>query len=1004
MDANPEQRVLNREEAADLIDALHSKIMQEWEERVREVVPAARPLLRPVLRDSLPGFVTLLARALREGECPREAPEAQVPERQSRLRAELPGFTLDQVIREYQVLRKVVLAELTRERFLEPTAQQILADIFDAAIREAAVRFSREVHGALSRLEHDHQLMVESTRDFAILTLDPEGRIRSWNPGAEQLFGLSADEVIGQSTEILFVPEDRDRGVHLQEMRTATREGRAEDERWHQRADGRRFFASGVLVPLRNGEFRGYAKVLRDVTPRKLAEDERDRLLVSEQDARARAERNAERLRRLQSVTDVALTAGSLDELLGDLLRRVQEALEADTAGLLLKEGDWLVLRAARGLDAEVHENLRIPVGAGFVGQIASTRQPLALEDTQLFPLYSDVIRERGICSLLGVPLCVEGEVVGVLHVGTRTRRRFDEEEIRLLQLVGDRAALAIERTRLSDDVHRRSSHLETLAGTAHRLLGEARPDEFVRTLFHELAQKLDLDVYLNYLVREDGGGLQLSSCAGLPDDVIERVRELRFVESVCGKVAQMDAPYAGEGGDTQVNPKTELIRSLGITAYACHPLLAGDDLIGTLSFGSRGRAAFDPDELALMHALADQVAIALQRARLLEELQRRAEELEDADRRKDEFLATLAHELRNPLSGISNAAYVLGQSKDEQQRIRLEGVIRRQAEHLSRMVDDLLDLSRITHGKIELRKETIELGPVLRQAVEAVRPLIVARAHHLSVEMPDEPLRLRADPTRVEQILTNLLNNAAKYTDPGGTLTLTAAARGAEVEIQVRDTGIGIPRPLIGRIFDLFAQSERSLDRAEGGLGIGLSLVKRLVELHGGSIEARSEGSGKGSTFTVRLPMAAGRGAGGSEAAAETALPQTRRVLVVEDNQDAAETLCEILQLWGMDVSHESSGPGALRTFPVCRPEVVLMDIGLPEMDGYAVAAELRRRFDLSDTLLIALTGYGQEEDRRRAVQAGFDHHMVKPVDPEELSRILARGKNGPANREAVG
>jgi signal transduction histidine kinase len=386
---------------------------------------------------------------------------------------------------------------------------------------------------------------------------------------------------------------------------------------------------------------------------------------------------------------------------------------------------------------------------------------------------------------------------------------------------------------------------------------------------------------------------------------------------------------------------------------------------------------------------------LAAELAQKAEALARLNQEIQEAHRRKDEFLAMLAHELRNPLAPLRNALHILrldplggpaaGQALE---------IAERQVGHLARLIEDLLDVSRITRGKIELRKEPVEFGHVIARAVESTGPLFAAGGHTLEVVGPPEPLWLQADPTRLEQVLANLLNNAAKYTEPGGRITLTAGREGQEVVLRVRDTGIGIPADMLERVFDLFTQAHRSLASSyQWGLGIGLALVRRLVELHGGSVQAFSEGPGTGSEFVVRLPLQAEPVAVPPESAAGGGRPaaRPRRVLVVDDNQDAAQSLACLLELEGHEVRTAHDGTAALETARAFPPDVVLLDIGLPGLDGYQVARRLRELLGLEQALLVAVTGYGQEEDRRRAEEAGFDHHLAKPVDLEALHELLA-------------
>jgi PAS domain S-box-containing protein len=373
-------------------------------------------------------------------------------------------------------------------------------------------------------------------------------------------------------------------------------------------------------------------------------------------------------------------------------------------------------------------------------------------------------------------------------------------------------------------------------------------------------------------------------------------------------------------------------------------------------------------------------------------------QELRDANRRKDEFLATLAHELRNPLSPVRSGLDVLRHAdSDPVARARVVDMMERQVSHMVRLVDDLLEVSRITRGKIELRKEVVDMAAVVRSALETAGPAIETGRHRLVVELPSDSLSLEGDPVRLTQIVANLLSNAAKYTDEGGEIRVSVLREADAAVISVRDTGIGIPAEMLPRVFDLFTQVDRTLGRAQGGLGIGLALVERLVQMHGGSVQAKSEGAGRGSEFIVRLPIARGGVrvpvAPGRPAASTpcTAPLPSRSVLVVDDNRDAADSLAILFGALGRDVHTAYDGPSGLAAVRALRPAVVFLDIGMPGMDGYEVAAEVRRDPELHDVTLVALTGWGSEEDRRRSRDAGFDHHLVKPVDVDTLENVLA-------------
>lgn len=378
---------------------------------------------------------------------------------------------------------------------------------------------------------------------------------------------------------------------------------------------------------------------------------------------------------------------------------------------------------------------------------------------------------------------------------------------------------------------------------------------------------------------------------------------------------------------------------------------------------------------------------------------------LKEADRHKDEFLAMLAHELRNPLAPIHNALALMHRTAlTDPQMTWSRDVIGRQLSHLTRLVDDLLDVSRITRGKINLNKEVIEIGPLVTQTVETVQPLIEERGHKLRVEIPDGVLTVLGDPTRLMQAIGNVLSNAAKYTERGGEVTLRAAQSGSsEVEIRIRDNGIGIPPDLMPMIFNLFTQLDRTSGPAQSGLGIGLALVQRLVEMHGGSVTAHSDGPGRGSEFVIRLPLLMGDQIAPDDQQLNAlstleqsmmnseATPTQRRILVADDNNDALESLATLLQLSGHEVYTAANGAVALESAEQHRPEVALLDIGMPKLDGYEVARRIRAQPWGARITLVALTGWGQDSDRRRSQEAGFDSHLVKPLDLDKLTDLLA-------------
>jgi signal transduction histidine kinase len=377
--------------------------------------------------------------------------------------------------------------------------------------------------------------------------------------------------------------------------------------------------------------------------------------------------------------------------------------------------------------------------------------------------------------------------------------------------------------------------------------------------------------------------------------------------------------------------------------------------------------------------------------------LRAREEQLKEASRRKDEFLAMLAHELRNPLAPIRNALQIMRLADGDAAEVgQARDLMERQVHNLVRLIDDLMDVSRITRGKIVLRPERLNLATVVQSALEISRPLIEAAGHELTVELPPQPVYVQADAARLAQVLANLLNNATKYTEPGGHILLTAEQNGAQVVVRVRDTGIGIPAELLPDIFGLFVQVPAAIERSQGGLGIGLTLVKILVEMHGGSVEAHSAGPRQGSEFTVRLPVASEAGARQEQQRHLPADPPpdrlpTLRILVVDDNREAANTLGLLLKLAGHEVRVAYDGPAALEAARTFQPQVLLQDIQMPGMSGFEVARRLRAQSARGNPMFVALTGYGSDDDRRQCLEAGFDHHLVKPVELDTLEKILA-------------
>jgi signal transduction histidine kinase/DNA-binding response OmpR family regulator len=479
-------------------------------------------------------------------------------------------------------------------------------------------------------------------------------------------------------------------------------------------------------------------------------------------------------------------------------------------------------------------------------------------------------------------------------------------------------------------------------------------------------------------------------------DDAMHRVRE-------SGKPETLERDPADPAS------RIALPRGLAVHALMLVPLLVRGRRLGVLALGLDDPARrFDADTVAMLGDLAARGAAALDNALLFRKIQ-------DEDHRKNEFLAMLAHELRNPLAPISNAVHILRVGANDPAKIEwARDLIGRQLKQLVRLVDDLLDVSRITRGKIELKLETVDVAQVAAAAIETSRPNIDAQRHTLSLQLPVEPLALRGDFARVAQILSNLVNNAAKYTPKGGRISLSAAAEDGEVVFRIRDSGVGIPPEFLASIFDPFTQVDRTLARTHGGLGIGLTLVRRLVEMQHGRVSVRSEGKNRGSEFTVRLPLASDAVPAtapvdaivqvGNQAVLVDASPAGLRVLVVDDNHDVADSTASIMRMNGCDVHVAYDGRAALESVQRLRPDAVLLDIGLPAIDGYLVAEHIRAQPENVRTMIVAVSGYGQEQDRLRTKSVGFDYHVVTPIDPTVLAGLVGalRHSRDPARSAA--
>jgi PAS domain S-box-containing protein len=951
-------------------------------------------------------------------------------------------------------------------------------------------------HEAKLRLSQEpFRLLVEGIQEYAILMLDPEGQVTTWNAGASRIKGYSAEEIIGRNFSCFYPPEDVAVGKPARELKLAASSGKYEEEGWRLRKDGSRFWASVVITALKDeaGHLRGFAKVTRDLSERRKAE-ENARRLFEEETARRAAESNAREARLAQQeerrqreqlrvtlssigdaviVTDThgvvtflnpvaqSLTGWSPQEAAGQPLERVFQIVNEETrrsvenpVSKVLREGvivglaNHTVLITRDGRETQIDDSAA-PI-RGEEGTVAGVvlvfRDVTEVRRAVQARLHLAAIVESSDDAIIGHDL--DGIITSWNQGAVRMYGYSAEEMIgKPLSLLVppdhlDEAPALLERIRRGE----RIDHFETVrqrkdgsrfdvsvttspikngedriigASKIARDISASKRNEaalwFLAEASKLLAELLDVPSTLQKvaglavphfadwcavdLLAEDGS-LQRMAVAHVDPAKVELAHELyrRFPPDPAAPLGAWNVVRTGKSEHVpdiallQETTKDEelrrILRDLGLRSYMAVPLTLRGRMQGVITFvAAESGRRFEPGDLRSAEDLAQRAAIAIENARLYADLK-------EADQRKDEFLAMLAHELRNPLAPIRNAVHLLrlpGASPETTEQARQ--MIERQTHHLVRLVDDLLDVSRIMQGKIDLRKQPVELAAVIAQAVETAQPVIDAQGHQLIVSVASEPLWLEGDAARLAQVVGNLIHNAAKFSARAGRVWLTAERQGNEAVVRVRDEGPGIGADLLPRIFDLFVQGDRSLERSSGGLGIGLTVVQRLVELHGGKITAHSEGPGKGSEFEVRLPAleeAPGQELGGASYQPMRAT-DCRRILVVDDNVDVAESVAMVLRLSGHDVRLAYSGPEALEAAQAYQPEVILLDIGLPGMTGYEVAQRLRQQRPFQRTLFVAVTGYGQGEDKRRSQESGFDHHLTKPVDPEVIMRLLA-------------
>ncbi len=542
------------------------------------------------------------------------------------------------------------------------------------------------------------------------------------------------------------------------------------------------------------------------------------------------------------------------------------------------------------------------------------------------------------------------------------------------------------------------NNRLKLLSTTANDLLLNENPKTFLANLFAQVSTYLGLEVYFNYLFEEDQQRLRLHACGGVSDEISEAASVLGLGQGVCGCALQQRRPIVVEAALASDSPLALPLQSIGIRAYASHPLIVGDRILGTLGLGTRQRDHFTHDELDLMQAIADQVAIALERSRLVLELETRAEALTQTNRIKDEFLAVLSHELRSPLNPILGWTRLLQTGKlDSVQRTKALDTIERNAKLQSQLIEDLLDISRIMQGKLTLTAAPVSLPFVISSAIETVRLAAEAKNIQILLDLDTTVASVSGDATRLQQVVWNLLTNAVKFTPAGGQTTVELRQLGQSAEIRVRDTGKGIDPQFLPHVFAYFRQADSTTTRRFGGLGLGLAIVRQIVEMHGGTVKAESLGEDRGATFTVQLPVAQQQPPMPAEPA-QAKVENTDsvlsglKILLVDDDADAREFQAFLLEQRGATVTAVASGLAALKELDQRVPDVLVSDIGMAEMDGYTLIQHIRDRPPHQGGTIraIAVTAYARDFDRQRALQSGFQSCITKPVEPEVLIEAI--------------
>lgn len=829
---------------------------------------------------------------------------------------------------------------------------------------ENEMRQHQKTELALRAKEAELELIASRT-PLLLIRCSRDGRYLFVNRASAEFLGRQPEEIIGRRLqEILGEEAVAAIRPHIERV---LRGEQVEFEMEIPYARPGQRFMHAIYTPDRDerGQVIGWVASITDVSERKRVEEAR-------RESEERSRQSEQWLASQAEASQVALSGAPLEASLEVLVRTAAEQLGPGTrAAFYLANPEGTALRHVVGAPqscAQRVDDFKIGPDSIACGLATFSGQPVVTADVDTDPSWKPWLWLARECQFRGCwnfPVQTSaGKVVGTFAMYLREPREPTPRDHELARIVTRTAAIIIARSQDQQQV--------------------AHGEERIRSV---------VDHVIDGIITIDARGTVESF-----NPAAEQLFGYRKAEVIGQNVKMlMPEPFHGQHDRYIANY---------LTTGEAKIIGVGREVVGQRKDGSTFPMDLAVSEFQIgpHRYFTGIVRDITERKRLEQELRQRLEELAEADRRKDEFLATLAHELRNPLAPVGTAVQILqlkGPSNPESQWAC--DVIDRQMRQMTRLIDDLLDLSRITRNRLELRKERVELAKVLQGAVETSRPLIDGLKHELTVALPPEAIYLDADFTRLAQVFANLLNNAAKYSEPGSRIYLTAERQGSDAVVAVRDTGIGIPKQMLEQIFDMFTQVDRSLERTQGGLGIGLTLVKRLVVMHGGSVTAQSDGPGAGSEFIVRLPIPISWSLPTPEPEPTyeerpATAPAPRRILIVDDNNDAATSLSKMLSLLGYEARTAGDGVAGLAAFAEFRPEAALLDIGMPKMNGYELARQIRQQPRGDEVVLIAITGWGQDEDKQRTVEAGFDHHLVKPVNFAALTQLLASATATPA------